>query len=284
MLSWLRQGTRWEKCNLNRNRLHHNHDHHYYLHSCFSGGGGGWHHAWQHGKGGLDFGDDGDNDDIDEVDVDVQQRSWWNQWCWWRWWRGRGSWGSWRWGPRHCNRDQNSFRWWWSIVGPMVDNHRKPSLFPTIPFNGDRLQKIIKIFCIFPSWPSHPCHHDSLECDLLYLLHCYYEQKTLKALIEVEHWWLQRNIWTQNDNAKLKGLGKTNNYIDCGTITSICRLSTYNIHIYLFLHILKQRWWWWFPSAEDNCEGETASLAWKHEDEDCYWWHIIITIITNYHH
>ena len=139
MLSWLRQGTRWEKCNLNRNRLHHNHDHHFYLHSCFSGGGGGWHHAWQHGKGGLDFGDDGDNDDIDEVDVDVQQRSWWNQWCWWRWWRGRGSWGSWRWGPRHCNRDQNSFRWWWSSDQwcTTIENHCYQWLLPTIPFNGD---------------------------------------------------------------------------------------------------------------------------------------------------
>ena len=159
-----------------------------------------------------------------------------------------------------------------SIVGPMVDSHRKPSL-PMVAWPKNHRRTVIPNGCF------QPFH----SCDLLYLLHCYYEQKTLKALIEVEHWWLQRNIWTQNDNAKLKGLGKTNNYIDCGTITSICRLSTYNIHIYLFLHILKQRWWW-FPSAEDNCEGETASLAWKHEDEDCYWWHIIITIITNYHH
>ena len=92
-------------------------------------------------------------------------------------------------------------------------------------------------------WPHCPhwyCHYDCHQLGLHHLSNCHREQKS----------------------ALKKGKG---------TISDLVLLQKFDeFEIGIWTLLLLDAMFDWFNSAEDECESETASLAWKHEDEDCH--------------
>ena len=185
-------------------------------------------------------------------------RTWsWPWWPWWRWWRGRASWESSRSGRRLFTKGLSSSRcrtiklcWWWCIRHGKVGGFKKLSTF------------LVKLLLL---------HHGIIFVDSVVILLISLDHVDLVDLFIIFAVNLTTSStwrWTLINNNLTR-----QRYLSCSRKGSWKRLFSA-----LFDHFVRERLKNWkrfhsqckeFYIAEDKCEGEAASLVWKHQDETC---------------